>query len=115
VVWISGPHPAGSHSDLGIFNGGLKYKIIPGKKVVCNGTYKGLAMLAKPDCLESKALRNFKSRARNRQETINRRLTAYAAMAHTFTHGIDNHKLAFEAVMVMVQTQMEHGSEIFAI
>lgn len=115
IVWISGPHKAGLESDLGIFNSGLKKKILPGKKAVCDGTYKGSAMLAKPDCLESKELKNFKSRARNRQETINRRLVSYKALATTFTHGIDNHELAFKAVVVMVQTQMEHGAELFAI
>jgi len=86
-----------------------------GKKAVCDGTYKGSKSLAKPDCLESKELKNFKSRARNRQETINGRLTFYACLNHTFTHGIPNHKHAFQAVLVMVQTQMEHGAELFAI
>jgi len=115
VVWISGPHKAGADSDLKIFNEGLKHKMLPGKKAVCDGTYKGSKSLAKPDCLESKELKNFKSRARNRQETINGRLTFYACLNHTFTHGIPNHKHAFQAVLVMVQTQMEHGAELFAI
>jgi len=114
-VWISGPHKAGAESDLGIYNSGLKKRVLPGKKVVCDGTYKGSKELARPDCLESEALHNFKSRARNRQETVNSRLAHFGALKHTFTHGVENHKKAFEAIVVMIQTQMDQGAELFAI
>jgi hypothetical protein len=48
-------------------------------------------------------------------ETFNRRLRCFETLSRTFTHGWDKHKLAFEAVVVTVQYQMENGSPIFCV
>jgi hypothetical protein len=36
-------------------------------------------------------------------------------LADTFTHGWVKHKIAFEAVVITVQYQMDHGSPIFSV
>ena len=86
-----------------------------GKKAIADGTYKGSLKLAPPDCLESKGLQNFKSRARLRQETLNGRLKKFAALEQTFRHGLQKHKLAFEAICVIVQNTMNCGSGLYDV
>jgi hypothetical protein len=73
---------------------------------------KGLLSL--PNTMGSKELENFKSRGRLRHETFNGRLKFFSSLAVPFRHGYDKHKLVFEAVVVIVQYQMDNGSPIFA-
>jgi hypothetical protein len=60
-------------------------------------------------------LNNFKSRAQLRQETFDGRLKFFGSLKDTFWHGYDNHKFVFEAIAVIVQYQMDNGSESFAV
>lgn len=115
VVWINGPFPAGKNSDKGIFNRGLEHRIRDGKMVIADGTYKGSKKIAIPDCLESKMLKNFKSRARLRHETFNSRLKKFSVMEQTFRHGLEKHRSAFEAVCVICQNNMDGGSKLYDI
>ena len=52
---------------------------------------------------------------RARQETVNTRLTNFKAMSDVWRHGIDRHSIAFRAVLVMVQIQIEHGNPLFDV
>ena len=96
---------------------GLKYKIAPGKKVHADLGYKSSrpdeTMLAVPNPRDSKPLYNFKSRCRLRHETFNGRIKCFNVLSETFRHGEEKHKLAMEAVCVIVQYQMENGQPIF--
>ena len=114
VVWVNGPHRGGK-SDLQICKEKLLARIRKGKKVIVDGTYQGDPKLAKPDCLESKRLKNFKSRGRLRHESFNGRLKKFATLNQTFEHGIEKHKYAFEAICVICQNSMDNGSELFEI
>jgi hypothetical protein len=108
-VWISGPYRGGKH-DITIFREGLKQKIKPGGKAIVDRGYVSSRhdeqMLSQPNACDSKALNNFKSRARLRQETFNGRLQFFDALSQTFRHHVDKHKLVLEAVCVIVQYQM---------
>ena len=73
------------------------------------------ALTATPNTFDSKKLQNFKSRARLRQETFNGRLKYFSVLSETFRHSIAKHKLAFEAICVIVQYQMDNGSPIFDV
>lgn len=64
---------------------------------------------------DKKELHRFKSRARLRQESFNGRLEFFHALSNTFRHGFDKHKHVLEAVVVIVQYQMDNGSPIFAV
>lgn len=117
-VWISGPHRGAKH-DLTIFREGLKAQIQPGKLVIADRGYTSSRpderMLSIPNPMDSEELNNFKSRARLRQETFNGRLKNFKCLSETFCQGENKHKLAFEAVCVIVQYQMDNGSKIFDV
>ena len=120
VVWINGPY-RGGQSDLNMLrHGGLLDKIVDGKKAIADrGYHTGVPderrKLSLPNAYDSKVLNNFKSRARLRHETFNGRIKFFKVLANTFEHGLDKHKIAFEAVAVTVQYQMEHGSPIYSV
>jgi len=52
---------------------------------------------------------------RARQETVNTRLTNFKAMSDVWRHDIDRHSIAFCAVLVIVQIQIEHGNPLFDV
>ena len=72
-------------------------------------------IFATPNPSDPQELKNFKSRARCRHETFNGRIKFFKCLSETFRHGIEKHKIALEAVCVIVQYQMDNGSEIFAV
>jgi hypothetical protein len=130
VVHIAGPFKGGTH-DLEMFRqGGLKEKLIR-----LNRTVRGVRRVALcladrgyktnepdegylftlPNEFDSKELNNFKSRGRLRHETFNARLKSFKCLSDTFRHGFDKHRFVFEAVVVIVQYQMDNGSPIFSV
>jgi hypothetical protein len=124
-VHIAGPFRGGCH-DLDMFRaeGGLKEKLKRNKKnkkrTLSDRGYRTTrvdeqGMFSYPDNMDSKALGNFKSRGRLRQETFNGRLKFFRSLSDTFRHGFDKHKFVFEAIVVIVQYQMDNGSEIYAV
>ena len=121
LVWMNGPFPGGRH-DLTIFReDGLKAKIKPGKMVIADGGYRNsdcpdeVEMIAIPDSMDSEELYNFKIRARQRHETFNGRIKHFRCLSDTFHHSFEQHKVAFEAVCVIVQYQMDNGAKLFAV
>jgi hypothetical protein len=120
VVWISGPHRAGKH-DKTIFDEALAGKIKTGKKAITDRVYGSKsnpsthAKLSLPNEVDSKALANFKARARCRHETFNGRLKFFKALSDTFHHNPDRHVHVFEAVCVIVQYQMDNGGKLFDV
>lgn len=120
VVHVAGPFIGGVH-DLSMFReGGLKEKLAPGKKVVVDRGYRSkdpeeIQCLAVPDLIDSKELHKFKSRARQRQESLNGRLKNYGILKHTYRHDYYSHKFVLEAVLVTVQYAMENGSPLFDV
>lgn len=98
--------------------GGLKEKIPPGKKVVCDRVYRDKKgndnhELFLPNIGDPKELFKFKSRLRARHESLNGRLKAFSILENTFRHDPENHVYAFEAVIVLVQYTMDRGHPIF--
>lgn len=117
-VWINGPF-RGGENDKNMFRSGLKQKIAPGKLVIADRGYvssnKGEEMLCTPNPLDSKAVNNFKSRSRCRHETFNGRLKNFASLRDTFRHGVAKHKIAFEAVVSIVQYQLDNGAPLYTV
>jgi hypothetical protein len=119
-VWINGPYRGGEHDLNMLQQGGLIDNIRKGKKVIADRGYRCAskpelqAKISLPNEYDPKELNNFKSRARLRHETFNGRLKFFNVLSDTFRHGFDNHRFVFEAVVVIVQYQMENGSPIFA-
>lgn len=115
VVSINGPFPAATN-DATMFKGGLRDKIPPNRLAIVDNGYKGTDVKAsKPNPLDSKELRKFKSRARSRQECFNSRIKTFKCLKDEFRHGESKHKICFEAVVVICQYQLEHGSPLFDV
>jgi hypothetical protein len=98
-----------------IYSNSLKPKIPRGKLVIADGWYKGYDEIAIPNPKDPKLLRQYKSRAQSRHESLNGHLNKFAVLENTFRQSMDNHKLAFEAVCVTVQYQMDHGAGLFEV
>jgi hypothetical protein len=126
LVWMDGPFPASSN-DAGIFSGkergrkkrkeALIDKIPEGHKAIADNGYKGDfgGKLTKSSSLDSENLRRLKSRAKARQESFNARIKCFGVLHDRFRHGIEKHKICFEAVCVIVQYQLESGPGLFDV
>jgi hypothetical protein len=117
LVWMNGPFPAG-HNDGQIFSQkGLMDKIPAGKKAITDHGYKGSyeGKVSKSSSRDSEGLRRLKSRAKARQESFNSRIKNFAVLDNRFRHGIEKHKICFEASCVIVQYQLEAGDGLFDV
>ncbi len=120
-VHISGPFRGGL-GDVDMFRkGGLKEKLSANKYAIADRGYRSkfdddrkVLSLPNPK-YDSKELNNFKSRARLRHETFNGRLKFFSSLSQTYHHRLNNHKHVFEAVVVIVQYQMDNGKELFSV
>lgn len=120
-VFIAGPFKGGKH-DLDIFReSGLMEKLTNcGKVCIADRGFRSKSAherqhFSLPDYMDSKELHNFKSRARLRQETYNRRLKHFEALSSKFKNGFEKHGFAMKAVAVIVQYQMDNGSPIYSV
>jgi DDE superfamily endonuclease len=106
VVWVNGPFPAGQ-SDLCVYRkeNGLRTVIQEGKKVIADNGYqsKDEINLSTPNPFDSNAVKQYKTRARARHESFNKRIKDFGILSERFRHGFNKHKIAFESVCVIVQ------------
>ena len=129
-VHISGPYKGGV-SDITIFRiGGLREKFEKMNRVI-RGIRRVKLCLADrgyhskeendneifslPNTHDSKELNNFNSHGCLCHETFNGRLKFFDVLSAPFRHGFNKHKHVFEAVVVIVQYQMDNGSPIYAV
>jgi O6-methylguanine-DNA--protein-cysteine methyltransferase len=90
--------------------------IPPGKKVIADKGYRGEKdIISTPSSQDPPELRKFKSRARARHESFNARIKNFRCLDMRFRHGIEKHKIVFEAVCVICQYQLENGSPLFDV
>ena len=68
-----------------------------------------------PNSLDSEKVRRFKSRARARQESYNRRLKAWDVLNVNFRHSMEQHGLCFKAINTITIVQLENGSPLFSV
>jgi hypothetical protein len=126
LVHIKGPYPA-SKNDLTIFQYGdgdknnpqpsLRDKIPAGKRVIADSSYrsedgKTVSTTRRSDTAE---VREFKARAKSRQETFNSRIKGYRILATEFRHGIEHHKMVMESICILVQYDLESGHPLFQV
>ena len=128
---MRGPEPCGKMHDDTMFRGGRKddkvldktalyHMLPPGKKAIADSGYEGM-----PEKVtitrhgQSKELKQFLGRAKNRQESLHTRLKSFNCLYHRFRHGkstqnkMDLHNMCVESVCVIVQYDMENGSPSF--
>jgi DDE superfamily endonuclease len=116
VVWTNGPFPAGQ-SDLAVFRkvGGLKSIMPDGMKLIADNGYQGEPIISTPNEFDTPVVKSFKERARARHETFNKRIKEFKILDERFRHGVDKHKIIFEAICVITQYDMENGRPLFDV
>jgi len=116
LVWLKGPIPAGT-SDLAIYKSDLKAKIPIGKKAITDRGYNDAndPRLAQPNSHDSADLKEFKARARMRQEVFNGRMKRFHCLKNPFRHKEHQHGDCFVAVAVICCYEMELVSPLFDV
>jgi hypothetical protein len=116
IVWVSGPHKGGE-SDLQIFRkqGGLQSNIPDNKKAIGDLGYRNAPKVSIPNIYDSKPVNIFKRRARARHENLNSYLKNFEVLNQKFRHPVAKHKIAFEAVCVLVQYSLENGHPLYQV
>jgi hypothetical protein len=117
-VDVYGPCRGGLNDKTMLQESGVLKKLKIGKLAIVDRGYIKKShrhKLSWPNSYDSKAVNNFKSRARLRHETFNGRLKNYAICSCTFRHSEKKQGIAFMAVVVTVQYQMDNGNPIFSV
>jgi hypothetical protein len=116
AVDIFGPVRGGMSDKKMLQESGVLKRLQKGKLIVADRGYiddKIKDKVSWPNLHDSKETNNFKSRCRLRHETFNGRISFFGSMSQTWTHTNMQHGLAFRAVAVTVQYQMNNGSPLF--
>lgn len=110
VVWINGPFPAGT-TDPDIFSmpNGLRSRMPAGKKCIADSAYnrKEFTMVSLTYYKDTPAVKEFKRRARSRQESFFAKMKVFSVLKDEFRHGDAFHKTVFHAVAVICQFEIE--------
>jgi hypothetical protein len=118
LIWVYGPTQPGKLTDLMVFQVELKQKLPTGKRILGDGIYKSEAEhISMKNDLGSKEVQQYKDRALARHESFNNWLKRCNILSHAYRHDrkLKNdpalpHGVAFRAVCVVVQTQINNGS-----
>ena len=111
VLWVSGPHPAAVHDSTIFEKEGLKKRIPIGKMAIADDAYKKHENVSTKNCFDPREIGWFKDRVMARHETFNRRLKVFDCLRTKWRHGIEKHKIAFEAICVITIYELENGSQ----
>ena len=105
LVWIQGPYPAGTYTDITIFNKVLCNFLEPGKRVEADKGYAGHAdkIVCPTNAGNPPELKEMQGRVRVRHETLNGRLKNWGILSQVFRHHITLHGTAFRACAVVTQ------------
>jgi DDE superfamily endonuclease len=116
LLWIGGPRPAGTPDIALCKETGVLEKIPAGRKIIGDKGYRGVPdKITTPTGDESNNVKIFKGRARARHETINKRIKSFGIIRQQFRSDIGYHRMAFEAVCVLVQYDIESDHPLFEI
>lgn len=109
VVWVNGPFPCGSHSDLKIYKdyGLANLLALSNEKSVADGTYRHHTCSTKGK--GSREWRHAKNRYRARQETFNKRLKSFNCLKETWRHSHDLHEQTVRATIFLTQLSFGHS------
>jgi hypothetical protein len=134
IVHIGGPFRGGLH-DSSIYNGDLmdvdnelfakvgikepyvplEQKILEGKLGIADSAYAGYKKLMLYGGDDSEELAKFKTRAKLRQETVFGRICKFQIINGTFRHSEEKQHVAFLAVAVLVQYELDETATLFEV
>ena len=113
IVWVHGPYPCGSYSDLTILRLRLKGILDGDEQVIADKGYEDDKCvyfsedMAYPDHLFSAC--------RARHENMNRRIKQFNVAGQRFRHCISLHSICFHAVANISQLMIEYESPLYEI
>ena len=115
IVAFNGPFPAGKWPDINIFRNRLKLSLLSWEKVLADLGYRGdtkvITKLNATSTQQSYAM----GCARDRHETVNRRIKTWGALKLPFRHDRHDHHLFFRSAVVIEQIKMENGNPPFQV
>lgn len=119
LVWLNGPFKAG-RGDREIFReeGLLAELRKTKKKAIADGGYYAedlFDVVSTPNNVDEPIVRKFKRRALRRHERFNGMMKEFDCLDERFRHNPARFADCFEAVAVICQYRLEHGSPLFNI
>jgi len=106
--------PPGRYNDITVFRSHLKDKIPNGRRVIADLGYRGkVDIVSTKNEFDPHEISEFKDRVMVRHETFNKRIKIFGCMSNKFRHGFKNHKVAFEAICVILIYEIENGFPLF--
>lgn len=115
IVWVNGPYPCGSHSDLKIAKDWI-FRLLGGSEMVlADGGYNDGGLYAETPTGLHNQDQKMKKDARSRHETVNRRLKHFNILTHTYRHDVAEHGIAFRAVAVLTQIAIQTDEPLFQV
>ena len=116
VLSINGPFDA-SKADITIFRDQLKDAMPEGKRGIGDSGYQGEpGKLSFHRAAHSKDMTNFINRVRARHENFNARIKNFNILSNCFrSNDKAKHKMAFEAVCILCQYDMENGHPLMDV
>ena len=111
-MWVHGPFPCGSHSDLRIFRMKMKGALEVEECVIADGGYRDSKCVNTADNPEKSHRFSF---IRARHETFNGRLRNFFVLSHRFRHSISRHSFCFHAVANITHLMVSNGDALFSI
>ena len=109
IVWVNGPFPCGSWSDLKIAMTDLVNMFEGDERAVADKGYRGHSVYFDTPWkyLDNVHQKVRKAQARARHECVNRRFKKWRALHCIFRHDIRKHGLVFTAVANIEQLKIE--------
>ena len=116
VLAINGPFDA-SKPDITIFREELSDAMPEGKRGIGDSGYQGEpTKLTIHRTAHSKEMTNFINRVRARHENFNARIKNFSILSNCFrSNDKIKHKMAFEAVCILCQYDMENGHPLMDV
>ena len=113
IVWVNGPFPCGSNTDLMIFRSRLKSSLLSNEKCIADRGYSDEKCITPNN--EISAISEITATLRARHETVNRRIKQFRAIAEKFRHDICLHGMVFFAVANITELLLETANPLFTI
>jgi hypothetical protein len=116
IVWLNGPYECGRWPDISIFRDSLLSHLEPAERVEADDGYIGehpLHIKCPAGFANPESTLFMQQRARNRQETVNKRFKDWGLLKQVYRHEISSHGLAFRAIAVITQLAINGGEALF--
>ena len=112
IVWVHGPFPCGSYTDLNIFRLGMKDELDESECVLTDLGYGDERCKTKAS-MSNINMELFHSRILARHENVNRRLKQFSILSNRFRNSISKHSVCFHAVANITQLMFEENRSLF--